>query len=365
MKSTKRIAIAVLGLGLCLSACQVEAEYDASLDDDPRQIGECSTTPQCKSLYGNEATDCRNDLGGLCYCDDVACADGGGGSQGECSTTPQCKSLYGNEATDCRNDLGGICYCDNVTCADGGGGPPGGGELVWSRNFNGESAGSHPWDELATVKNNCGPDGSRCLEVAYQPTNNGTSRVTGKTSLPPANEYSLNYDVRFSGDFQFVKGGKLHGLGPSKPITGCKPMKNDGWSARVMWDKSNSSSSRPFNYLYHQSKTENCGDGDKSSSGAKFTRGQWHAVTLHVKVNSEGSKSNGFTHLYIDGEKIVESNGIRFRKSSGSAGKIANFMFSTFHGGSNDSWSPSKKVTARFDNFAVYKGKRVRNQPGQ
>ena len=44
----------------------------------------------------------------------------------------------------------------------------------------------------------------------------------------------------------------------------------------------------------------------------------------------------------------------------GNSMKINQFLFSTFHGGSNKDWAPSKTVHARYDNFAVYPGFAIR-----
>lgn len=37
---------------------------------------------------------------------------------GECTTTSQCKLIYGGEANDCKNSLGGVCYCGSTPCSD-------------------------------------------------------------------------------------------------------------------------------------------------------------------------------------------------------------------------------------------------------
>jgi hypothetical protein len=44
--------------------------FDVSEDDD--NTGECTTTGQCQQMYPG-ATDCRNDLGGVCYCGSQPC----------------------------------------------------------------------------------------------------------------------------------------------------------------------------------------------------------------------------------------------------------------------------------------------------
>ena len=103
--------------------------------------GQCTTTTQCQSIY-EDAFDCKNSEGGVCFClDDQVCgclngsepttpASGPEGStfapvpascgvqdfQGECTTTTGCQSLY-DTAFDCKNSEGGVCFClDNQVC---------------------------------------------------------------------------------------------------------------------------------------------------------------------------------------------------------------------------------------------------------
>lgn len=44
---------------------------------------------------------------------------------------------------------------------------------------------------------------------------------------------------------------------------------------------------------------------------------------------------------------------------------ISNFLFSTFHGGSDEARAPSKTVTVYYANFAVVPGLSVRSVPGE
>jgi len=57
----------------------------------------------------------------------------------------------------------------------------------------------------------------------------------------------------------------------------------------------------------------------------------------------------------------LSHNNISLRKTDG---LIESLLFSTFHGGSNPSWTPMKDgkpvtVHAYFDNFSVYKGRKI------
>lgn len=212
-----------------------------------------------------------------------------------------------------------------------------------------------------------GVHGGRALKVTYEGGERGSERVTARYPFGERGlEYTLMYDVKFDKDFQFVKGGKLHGLGPDSPITGGKAMRPDGWSARVTFKEEGKVKS----YLYCQNKDGQYGESVYSPD-FQFETGKYYAVSLHIKLNKKSSESDGFAHIHINGNRIIEHDGVRFRGEEGEKTLISNFLFSTFHGGHEPQWAPRDTegnftdVHAYFDNVAVYRGKAVRNEPGE
>lgn len=220
--------------------------------------------------------------------------------------------------------------------------------------------------KLMEVVKGEGVNASKALKVAYEGYDQGSRRLIAKVPLGQAlPEATLSYDVKFDSGFLFVKGGKLHGLGPEKPITGGKPMQPGGWSARATFKAQGGFSS----YVYCQNKKGKYGQIVKAD-GFSFQKARYHAVSLHVKVNDPG-QANGFMHIYVDGHPVVQHDGIEYRAAGGDGTMITQFLFSTFHGGHTPPYSPKDKdgnyitVHAFFDNFAIYSGKRVRAGPGQ
>ncbi|VUD67277.1 Extracellular exo-alpha-L-arabinofuranosidase [Thalassocella blandensis] len=230
---------------------------------------------------------------------------------------------------------------------------------VWSENFNSIGSGSRWLNRQYTeVRDGCGTNGSKCVRVTYHPSSEGSPRTVANVALPSAKEYTLNYDVMFENGWEFVRGGKLPGLGPNNDTAGCNPISPSGWSGRVMWRPGGT----PVIYSYHQDRANRC--GDDIYSNRTFSVGQYQAISLHVKVNDPG-QYNGNMTLYLNGERIASQENVRLRQDGGSHTQITQFLFHTFFGGSDWSWAPSKTVYSRFDNFAVYPGLRVRQSPGQ
>ena len=83
-------------------------------------------------------------------------------------------------------------------------------------------------------------------------------------------------------------------------------------------------------------------------------------MSLYVKVNKDGSHSDGENETYINGLYITGTKNQKLRGNSSSKSLIQKFMFHTFHGGATSKWSPHKTVYAKFDNFIVVSGKHIR-----
>ncbi len=212
-----------------------------------------------------------------------------------------------------------------------------------------------------------GTGGGRALRARYVGGPMGSERIVRQIPLPvPGTEYTLSYDVKFDRGFQFVRGGKLHGLGPSRAIAGGNPIRPDGWSARVMWRTDGVAET----YTYHQDQREQYGDRGRARRRFRFQPGRYHAVSLHVRVNEPVGQANGFARLYVDGALVEARERVRFRAIDSEDSQITQLLFSTFHGGNDPSWAPRGasgeygEVQAYFDNIAVHPGGRIREKPG-
>lgn len=208
-----------------------------------------------------------------------------------------------------------------------------------------------------TLAKGAGPDGSNAIRVAYVGFEQGSEGVVLRFPLDvTAESATLSYDVYFDKDFQWVLGGKLHGLGPKRPATGGRRGKPDQWSARIMWRRDG----RCQTYLYDQDDTKKWGVG-KTTRQRVFSAGQWHSVVYQVSLNTPG-KSNGFVRVCVDGQEVINQKGVVFRGTGGDDTKIQMFLFSTFHGGNNQRWAPVDAkgnyttVYAYFDNIMITEG---------
>lgn len=243
---------------------------------------------------------------------------------------------------------------------------------VLSMDFE-DVAKDSPASKLLTHRNlslaeGAGVEGTIGLRAKYVGYERGSERIVTHLFLPePGLEFSLNYDVNFDKDFQFVKGGKLLGLGPKKHITGGKAIRPEGWSARVTFKDEGTIKL----YSYHQDMKGQYGERGAKQKPFNFQRERYYAVSLHVKVNDPPEASNGFSRLYVNGKLLEQQENLRLRGTGGADTLINKFMFSSFHGGHRPKNAPRnedgsyKTVYATFDNIEVYEGERIRSVIGQ
>jgi hypothetical protein len=202
-----------------------------------------------------------------------------------------------------------------------------------------------------------GPDGSDAIRVSYVGSNEGSERVVASYPLKKAvMDATLTFDVRFGEDFQWVKGGKLHGLGPENPVTGGNAREPDRWSARIMF----AADGRSQSYLYEQSPDKKFGVGDMSKAPV-FKKGVWQKVRIQVKLNTVG-KADGQFAVHVDDKQVNKQTSVEFRAGDGKNTLISKMLFSTFHGGNAAANAPKDDkgnfttVFADFDNFLVTEG---------
>ena len=72
-------------------------------------------------------------------------------------------------------------------------------------------------------------------------------------------------------------------------------------------------------------------------------------MVQRVKAN-DGSQSNGELDVWMDGEQVLDMDGLRFMTNNQG---IDTAYFSTFHGGYGSDWWPDHNVNAYFDDFVV------------
>jgi len=218
------------------------------------------------------------------------------------------------------------------------------------------------WPKISATQiiKNCGlaSQSNKCMRVKYSPNSQGSPRLTKKIKLPHSDHYTLSYDVYFENSFEFVRGGKLPGLASANPTDGCNSVKPDSWSSRLMWRENGALQS----YFYSQDRSKPCGDG-QTGKNFKFQKNKWYGIELEVKLNTQYDEYGGSVVVRVDGKVIAENKNQRMRSVYNSNSDISLFFFSSFFGGNNTSWAPSKPVYARFDNFTVYPGAKLDYKP--
>jgi hypothetical protein len=200
-------------------------------------------------------------------------------------------------------------------------------------------------------------DGLKSLRVNFAVGGIGPEKGGAGWRWPIGNHESaeLSYQLKFSQDFDFVKGGKLPGLcGGPENVSGGRPADGaNGFSARLMWRKDG----RGEAYVYHKNQPEKYGQSFAFPEDFRFPTGKPIQVRLAVQMNQAG-KRDGLLRVWITLPKqeerlVVDLTDMEWR--SAATFGVDSLYFETFHGGNDDSWAPTRPCFADFSQLRVTK----------
>lgn len=184
------------------------------------------------------------------------------------------------------------------------------------------------------------------LRQRYEPSSSGSPVVEFSLPFEPTDEVWLSYRAYFEPGWEWVRGGKLPGLGGgSRPTGGDGGNGEDGFSARLMWRQDG----RLVVYAYHPDRPGEYGEDLRLSGTVPV--GRWFTVTQRIAMNSAPDAYDGAVEVWIDGELRLSETEMRWRTTGDYA--VDQLSYSSFYGGSDESWAPSDTSYARFAEFRV------------
>jgi len=228
--------------------------------------------------------------------------------------------------------------------------------------------------------------GNTVLRVQYNANEiGGSSAMVFRSPLPTGyTRLWFQYELMFDKDFQFVKGGKLPGLGcsetPGQAPTGCvSDWSFTGCSARMMWHclgncQPSGNQYVLESYLYHPGKKADCGDyymlcdssdgqlnppiGTQNKGCSQPTvikPDTWYTVRQDLMLNSfesDGKPSaNGLLQHHMNNKLRLQKKPLTSR--SNNKVFVSSICMESFFGGSTMDWAPSKNQFVYFNNFLV------------
>lgn len=156
------------------------------------------------------------------------------------------------------------------------------------------------------------------------------------SQLPPRQQYTLEYRIRYDDDFETGLHGKQFGLSGGKGYTGglgetCR-LNGDGWSVRIQFDAHADEISNQL-YVYHCEMKGAYGESlGTHRSPFYFKRGEWHQIKLRVTMQSAASARDGGIEVWCDNQKKIDVPTVRF-VSKESGRRIDCLRLESFPGG--------------------------------
>jgi hypothetical protein len=174
----------------------------------------------------------------------------------------------------------------------------------------------------------------------------------------------VSYEVAFDEGFDWVKGGKLPGLrGSTKSnLAGCSSDKEkeadtiDCFDTRLMWRRNGQGEVYAHipttNGLCNQTGVTCSTESTSLQRGTfGFVSGQWNRISLLVRLNDPPNVANGNIQLYYNDLKAIDQQNLQIRTN---AQVYANgFYFSTFFGGSDNSWETPRETHTYYRNIRM------------
>ncbi|QDV51146.1 polysaccharide lyase [Gimesia fumaroli] len=175
-----------------------------------------------------------------------------------------------------------------------------------------------------------------------------------RSPIQPADTVELAYQVTFSKNFDWVKGGKLPGLcgGPESVTGGNRANGTNGFSARLMWR----ADGRGEAYVYHMHQPEKYGERFPFPSDFRFQQGQSVLVRLRVGMNTPG-RADGSLDVWIGDvsthkfRHVISRSSMKWRQTREFS--VDSILFQTFYGGSNKSWAPRRPCFTLFSDIST------------
>ncbi|MDO6475429.1 hypothetical protein Q4520_08350 [Alteromonas sp. 1_MG-2023] len=171
------------------------------------------------------------------------------------------------------------------------------------------------------------------LKVNYQPSDIGSPRIRFSCSSVRAYDHAtLKFKVMFGKEFDWAKGGKLNGFGSLYPRTGGRITNHNDWSVRFSFHRGG----RLGVYIY---QIERQGWGEMFFvPGFSFHKERWYDLELSADLNI--GNNNDKIIVKINNVAVLNLENLNLKNHDNTG--VQTFLFQTFYGGNNSSFSPQK-----------------------
>jgi hypothetical protein len=201
-----------------------------------------------------------------------------------------------------------------------------------------------PWADGRALINK----GSLCTKMLKNALSDAGG-IISNIDVVPAENYSIDYYVKFHSQFDWSGGGKVgFGFKMGDGNTGGNPAwSGNGGSLRLIWYQVKPGHVVFKPYLYYKDQPGTSGDdfGVSYPNSGSLEKGKWYVVHMEVKSNT-GAEANGHVLVAINGTVLLDRN---IRWTTNDTKRLINrISFDSFRGGN------SRAYTSPFNGYVYY-----------
>ena len=202
---------------------------------------------------------------------------------------------------------------------------------LWTQMFgNGTPAANRDFGRI---------DGGAFVVTHKQGKKVSETGFSSQPKLPPRQQYTLQFRIKYPENFQAGLHGKQLGFSGGKGYDGGRGEQartdGDGWSVRLQFDSRQDAVTNQL-YVYHSRMPGKYGDSlGTSAQRYAIKRGEWSTLRLKVTMQSSADAEDGKIEVWQDGQKRFDVTGVKF-VSDESGRQIDRLRMEVFAGGGGE-----------------------------
>jgi lysophospholipase L1-like esterase len=236
-----------------------------------------------------------------------------------------------------------------------------------SWNFESEELGSYTDNEIAEdfdytilyshnsaniVNDVINGQNTKVMRITHEPNKVSVGFEMNVDLGHDYDELYVNYNWKFSNEFDSTAGGKMPGLGGLPNFGNDCPTGGQGFRVHNLFKQAG----KMYSYHYDRTGPACPWSTEDNVNEIYMNNGQWYSITQRTVMNTFTNgvaNADGIKEVWIDGRLIFQETNLKLMEVKSESMKIDAFRLANFYGGSID-YAPLNEVYGYIDNIKIY-----------